>query len=1075
MRLERLHIQGFGGVQDKRIPIEAPVTVLYGPNEAGKSTVLYFIRAMLYGFPGKSVPAERGEPADSGVHGGELRFLDDEGTLWTIRRFGQPSEGSAGSRKERVHIQKQAGDGTVLELGQYDLEREALGGVSKDMFRQLFAISLSELQEIRSLQSAEISGYLFHAGIGGGANILEAERRLTQEMDKLYKPRGKVQHAAKLLQSIEQLKAQVTESRTYVPRYNEVIDAIRETEDRLERLELERADTAEDLTLLRKAIDIRRLWLAWREAKLELDGLPDCGSFPPEGIARWERIEEELLQLEAQIQRIERALGDTEVKLADMPLLTWLEEQGQRIEDLWGKRSLYEAGNRELAQLTAEQTVQADRLAGLLRSIDPGWTEAELLALSTSAAEREEVRRLGAAFAGYDRRMEQLSLELRGAQRAVVAAESALSEARRQLREEMERGKENFAMLKPRSPQETAMLWSRLQQTAERWRERRLSQALPELKASGASEHGWLPSAYSGLLAVMAILTVVLVSFLFWSGANGAAAISGVLMLAGMVYVIWSGRRNAKDSPSRGSSPSAGEPGGDDAHEVEQLLSELVSSPYHAAAATLEYRGSRRAKTEARPARDPLAVEAQLRELRSVMDAWQAWRQRLDRLTSECLSAEEKVKLQAAERSAIESAIQSEEKRFVQLERQWESWLMQRLLPQSLSPDAMLDMFSAMEQGQEIVRQQRARAAKIAELTRDAKAYAASCLELAQGEQDPERNRESLTTPDAILSLLGDLHRRWKQYQEASAQREALRHRLLELQEEAAAADEARSAVLQRKEQLLGLSGAADGEAYLRMGAAARRKEELERTVRHHEITMFSGLGSQLRSQVLQLLESADGAALEAMLKEREAADASLAELRDELQERRGRLLQERESLEAAGNRDSANQQLEEQRAELKELVSQYAVRAIAAGLIERTRRFYEQEKQPQVLRLASRYFSKLTGGTYSRIVMRMGDQALLAERPDGGLVESSKLSRGTAEQLYLAMRLALVQSMPHAAGIPLMLDDLFVNFDSRRLGYVLELISELSHSRQIVMMTCHPHVTDQIRQRIPGAQVIVM
>lgn len=1075
MRLERLHIQGFGGVQDKRITIEAPVTVLYGPNEAGKSTVLYFIRAMLYGFPGKSLPAERGEPADPGIHGGELRFLDDEGTLWTIRRFGQPGEGSAGSRKERVHIQRMADDGTVLELRQHDLEREALGGVSKEMFRQLFAVSLSELQEIRSLQSAEISGYLFHAGIGGGANIMEAERRLTQEMDKLYKPRGKVQHAAKLLQSIEQLKAETTESRTYVPRYNEVMDAIRETEDRLEQLELERAGSAKDLALLRKAMEIRTLWLAWREAKLELDGLSECGSFPPEGIARWERIEEELRQLEAQIQRIERSLGDTETKLAGMPRLEWLEEQGQQVEDLWGRRSLYEAGNRELAQLMADQAAQADRLAGLLRSIDPDWTETELVTVSTSAAEREEVRRLGAAFAGYDRRMEQLSVELRGAQRAAAAADSGLSEARRKLREEMERGKESFAMLKPGSPQETAMLWGRLQQTAERWRERRLSQPLPELKAAGTGKHGWLPSAYSGLLAVMAVLTVSLVSFLLWSGANGAALISGALMVAGMVYVIWSGRRSVKDTPSSEPYPYAGEPGGDDASEVEQLLSALVSSPYSAAAATAEYPGSRRAKTEARPARDPLTLEAQLRELRSVMDAWQAWRQRLDRLTSECLSAEEKVKLQAAELSAIEGTIEREEKRFVQLERQWESWLSQRLLPQRLSPDAMLDLFNAIEQGQELVRLQRARAAKIGELAGAAKAYAASCLELTLGDEAPDRNRESLPTTDALLSKLGVLHRQWKQYQEASAEREALRHRFMELQDEAAAADEARTAVLQRKEQLLGLSGAADGEGYLRMGAAARRKDELEREIRHHEITMFSGLDSQLRSRILQLLESADGAALEAMLQEREEADASLAELRDELQERRGRLLQERESLEAAGNRDSANQQLEEQRAELKELVSQYAVRAIAAELIERTRRFYEQEKQPQVLRLASRYFSKLTGGTYSRIVMRMGDQALLAERPDGGLVESARLSRGTAEQLYLAMRLALVQSMPHAAGIPLMLDDLFVNFDSRRLGYVLELISELSHSRQIVMMTCHPHVTEQIRQRIPEAQVIVM
>ena len=57
-----MNIQGFGAVRDMSISIDAPVTVLYGPNEAGKSTVLHFISAMLYGFPGKGSPAERGEP-----------------------------------------------------------------------------------------------------------------------------------------------------------------------------------------------------------------------------------------------------------------------------------------------------------------------------------------------------------------------------------------------------------------------------------------------------------------------------------------------------------------------------------------------------------------------------------------------------------------------------------------------------------------------------------------------------------------------------------------------------------------------------------------------------------------------------------------------------------------------------------------------------------------------------------------------------------------------------------------------------------------------------------------------------
>lgn len=92
----------------------------------------------------------------------------------------------------------------------------------------------------------------------------------------------------------------------------------------------------------------------------------------------------------------------------------FLEQYGERIEELSAKRSLHEAGNRELAELTAEYKAQENRPEQLLRDIDPAWTRQELLSLPVSASEREEVRRIGAAFAGYDRRMEALFIEQRG-------------------------------------------------------------------------------------------------------------------------------------------------------------------------------------------------------------------------------------------------------------------------------------------------------------------------------------------------------------------------------------------------------------------------------------------------------------------------------------------------------------------------------------------------------------------------------------------------------------------------------------------------------------------------------------
>ena len=54
MRIEELYLDGFGHFHQRTIgPVSGPVTVFHGPNEAGKSTTLAFIRAILFGFPAR--------------------------------------------------------------------------------------------------------------------------------------------------------------------------------------------------------------------------------------------------------------------------------------------------------------------------------------------------------------------------------------------------------------------------------------------------------------------------------------------------------------------------------------------------------------------------------------------------------------------------------------------------------------------------------------------------------------------------------------------------------------------------------------------------------------------------------------------------------------------------------------------------------------------------------------------------------------------------------------------------------------------------------------------------------------
>lgn len=72
-------------------------------------------------------------------------------------------------------------------------------------------------------------------------------------------------------------------------------------------------------------------------------------------------------------------------------------------------------------------------------------------------------------------------------------------------------------------------------------------------------------------------------------------------------------------------------------------------------------------------------------------------------------------------------------------------------------------------------------------------------------------------------------------------------------------------------------------------------------------------------------------------------------------------------------------------------------------------------------------------------------------------LHESAFLSRGTADQLYLALRLALCDMLLGGEDpCPIVLDDALINFDDARMGYALDYLAEIAQHRQILLFSCH-------------------
>ncbi|MNO76777.1 hypothetical protein D3C76_678590 [compost metagenome] len=476
-----------------------------------------------------------------------------------------------------------------------------------------------------------------------------------------------------------------------------------------------------------------------------------------------------------------------------------------------------------------------------------------------------------------------------------------------------------------------------------------------------------------------------------------------------------------------------------------------------------------------------------MRELRRLMDAWAAWRQRIERYAAERDSCRTELETLAAQEKLLEEEMNRAEMNFTQTAERYEEWLRERRLPEGLSPEGLTDIFAMVEQGNELLRQENKLSLRLKELEEECKVFEEELLALIyesgtdpldesgvaatsfdMNPQDGQR-RSALT----LLSWLELRKRAWDELKKDLIRREGIQSRLQELLEELKESHRGLDELKAQRDLLLHEGGATGGEDFLRRSAAVQRRSELNKSIRQWELAMFGGWEEERVTALQILLDHHDASALQ---KERTAAEEQAdreEEMWNTLLEQRGKLLQEREYLKERCMEDSVIQQLEEQRAALRIVADKYAVAALTAELIGRTRRIYEQEKQPQVLLLASDYFSKLTEGEYKRVVMTLGHKELKAEHKDAGLLNSGLLSRGTAEQLYLSIRLALAETMSRQVSLPLLFDDLFVNFDEARLHAALSLLGELSTSRQIVMMTCHKHVAEAAARIIPTAAVI--
>src|SRR5205823_1972641 len=207
-----------------------------------------------------------------------------------------------------------------------------------------------------------------------------------------------------------------------------------------------------------------------------------------------------------------------------------------------------------------------------------------------------------------------------------------------------------------------------------------------------------------------------------------------------------------------------------------------------------------------------------------------------------------------------------------------------------------------------------------------------------------------------------------------------------------------------------------------------------------------------------------------------QTAQADLTELERRLVEARhenGRVEERITMMERSEERSRALSRQELILARIDEAAEQWAVITLCRALLDETRKIYETERQPEVLRQASLFFNVMTESRYLRVIAPLDGGEIQVERTDGVRLSPQLLSRGTAEQLYLSMRLALVREYAnHVDPLPVVFDDIFVNFDPARSRTTFKAIAELCSTHQVLLFTCHPHLVQQVEEIVPAAKV---
>jgi uncharacterized protein YhaN len=278
-------------------------------------------------------------------------------------------------------------------------------------------------------------------------------------------------------------------------------------------------------------------------------------------------------------------------------------------------------------------------------------------------------------------------------------------------------------------------------------------------------------------------------------------------------------------------------------------------------------------------------------------------------------------------------------------------------------------------------------------------------------------------------------------------------------------------------ELLMREAGAGDEAEFLRKLSIFEKRQDVKQNLSVRENMLVKSLGRGREADAFRdFLARGEVTAWEGRL---EQARSEIEETRAEvavLTKVEGDIERRLRELEESADVPSIETELDGLQSELAASLEQWQTNCLAGLLVRETLAQFTQERQPLVLAEASRMFERVTQGRYVRVQRSTDEDGIVVVDLDGRLKTPDELSRGAAEQLYLCLRLGLAEEFARRAEpMPLVMDDVLVNFDGARRRTTAEVLIDFAERHQILFFTCHEEIADLVQGLRPEISVIAL